>query len=87
MTSLHITRHTCSPGLTLSVYLGVWESWSTILVKNNSSINWPFFEHIRHFEKIQVGKDREKVQSEKDSHSKNQGEKNQTNNQGPVVQN
>ena len=32
--------------------------------------------------KVQVGKDQEKVQSEKDSHSKNRGgEKNQTNNQ------
>ena len=31
--------------------------------------------------KVQVGKDQEKAQSEKDSHSKNQGGKNQTNNQ------
>ena len=34
-----------------------------------------------HMEKVQVGKDQEKAQSEKDSHSKNQGGKNQTNNQ------
>ena len=33
------------------------------------------------FEKVQVGKDQEKAQSEKDSHSKNQGGKKQTNNQ------
>ena len=34
------------------------------------------------FEKVQVGKDQEKAQSEKDSHSKNRGgKKNQTNNQ------
>ena len=32
-------------------------------------------------EKVQVGKDQEKAQSEKDSHSKNRGGKNQTNNQ------
>ena len=32
-------------------------------------------------EKVQVGKDQEKAQSEKDSHSKNQGGENQTNNQ------
>ena len=32
-------------------------------------------------EEVQVGKDQEKVQSEKDSHSKNRGGKNQTNNQ------
>ena len=31
--------------------------------------------------KVQVGKDQEKTQSEKDSHSKNRGGKNQTNNQ------
>ena len=31
--------------------------------------------------KVQVGKDQEKAQSEKDSHSKNRGEKKQTNNQ------
>ena len=31
--------------------------------------------------KVQVGKDQEKAQSEKDSHSKNQGGKKQTNNQ------
>ena len=32
-------------------------------------------------EKVQVGKDQEKAQSEKDSHSKNRWQKNQTNNQ------
>ena len=32
-------------------------------------------------QKVQVGKDQEKAQSEKDSHSKNRGGKNQTNNQ------
>ena len=32
-------------------------------------------------EKEQVGKDQEKAQSEKDSHSKNRGGKTQTNNQ------
>ena len=31
--------------------------------------------------KVQVGKDQEKAQSERDSHSKNRGGKNQTNNQ------
>ena len=30
---------------------------------------------------VQVGKDQEKAQSEKDSHTKNRGGKNQTNNQ------
>ena len=32
------------------------------------------------FKKVLVGKDQEKAQSEKDSHSKNRGRKNQTNN-------
>ena len=36
---------------------------------------------VHHFRKVQEGKDQEKVQSEKDSHSKNRGGKNQTNNQ------
>ena len=36
--------------------------------------------------KVQVGKDQKKAQSERDSHSKNRGGKNQTNNQGPVTQ-
>ena len=31
--------------------------------------------------KVQVGKDQEKAQSEKDTHSKNRGGKSQTNNQ------
>ena len=35
----------------------------------------------RYFNEVQVGKDQEKAQSEKDSHSKNRGGKNQTNNQ------
>ena len=34
-----------------------------------------------HFKEVQEGKDQEKAQSEKDSHSKNRGGKNQTNNQ------
>ena len=29
MTSLHVTRRTCTPGLTLLAYFRVWESWST----------------------------------------------------------
>ena len=33
------------------------------------------------YKKVQVGKDQEKAQSEKDSHSKNRGGKKQTNNQ------
>ena len=36
---------------------------------------------IRFARKVQVGKDQEKAQSDKDSHSKNRGGKNQTNNQ------
>ena len=40
------------------------------------------FTHIQNNKKVQVGKDQEKAQSEKDSHSKNRGGgKNQTNNQ------
>ena len=34
-----------------------------------------------YIKKVQVGKDQEKAQSERDSHSKNRGGKNQTNNQ------
>ena len=37
------------------------------------------------WKKVQVGKDQEKAQAERDSHSKNRGEKkNQTNNQVPI---
>ena len=36
------------------------------------------------FEKVQVGKDQEKAQSEKDPHSKNRGGKKQTNNQALI---
>ena len=35
-------------------------------------------------EKVHVGKDQENVQSENDSHSKNRGGKNQTNNQALI---
>ena len=37
--------------------------------------------NLASYKKVQVGKDQEKAQSEKDSHSKNRGGKNQTNNQ------
>ena len=36
---------------------------------------------VSSYKKVQVGKDQEKAQSEKDSHSKYRGGKNQTNNQ------
>ena len=36
------------------------------------------------FKKVQVGKDQEKAQSERDSHSKNRGGKKQTNNQALI---
>ena len=36
---------------------------------------------LNRFKKVQVGKDQEKAQSEKDSHSKNLGGKKQINNQ------
>ena len=39
------------------------------------------FLSVTYEKKVQVGKDQEKAQSEKDSHSKNQGGKKQTNNQ------
>ena len=37
--------------------------------------------HDKSCKKVQVSKDQENAQSEKDSHSKNRGGKNQTNNQ------
>ena len=40
--------------------------------------------HIFLPRKVQVDKDQEKAQSEKDSHSKNRGGKNQTNNQALI---
>ena len=40
--------------------------------------------HLYSYKKVQVGKDQEKAQSERDSHSKNQGGKNQTNNQALI---
>ena len=36
------------------------------------------------YQKVQVGKDQEKAQSERDSHSKNRGGKKQTNNQARI---
>ena len=39
--------------------------------------------HTYH-QKVQVGKDQEKAQSERDSHSKNRGGKKQTNNQALI---
>ena len=44
------------------------------LAKWSKSGNW-------YYKKVQVGKDQEKAQSEKDSHSKNRGGKKQTNNE------
>ena len=41
-------------------------------------------QEILTYKKVQIGKDQEKAQSEKDSHSKNRGGKKQTNNQGPT---
>ena len=37
--------------------------------------NWEVLEIVSEFKKVQVGKDQEKAQSEKDSHSKNRGGK------------
>ena len=37
--------------------------------------SWCVFLHIPSYEKVQVGKDQEKAQSERDSHSKNRGGK------------
>ena len=34
-----------------------------------------FMQYLEHLKKVQVGKDQEKAQSEKDSHSKNRGGK------------
>ena len=42
------------------------------------------FISIELYKKVQVGKDQEKEQSERDSHSKNRGGKNQTNNQALI---
>ena len=47
---------------------------------NSMVTNGVFFDTIS-LKKVQVGKDQEKAQSEKDSHSKNRGGKKETNNQ------
>ena len=47
----------------------------------NRSKNQLIIYFILGCKKVQVGKDQEKAQSEKDSHSKNRGGKKQTNNQ------
>ena len=41
-----------------------------IMIRSWSEVMWRFY-----FKKVQVGKDQEKAQSEKDSHSKNRGGK------------
>ena len=41
-------------------------------------------EQLFYSEKVQVGKDQEKAQSERDSHSKTEVGKNQTNNQALI---
>ena len=61
-------------------------------LENKSESVWVkvFANKTAHFvaiKKIQVGKDQEKAQSEKDSHSKNRGGKNQTNNQVLITKN
>ena len=44
--------------------------------------------HFGHKKKVQVGKDQEKAQPERDSHSKHRGgKKKQTNNQAPTARN
>ena len=48
---------------------------------NKKTINLAWYVCIYIEKKVQVGKDQEKAQSEKDSHSKNRGGKKQTNNQ------
>ena len=46
--------------------------WESFMSKTNY---WEKFSHCFVQEKVQVGKDQEKAQSEKDSHSKNRGGK------------
>ena len=57
------------PGIKYSFYCLV-----TLNIANLVGQNRHVFELVRH-KKVQVGKDQEKAQSEKDSHSKNQGGK------------
>ena len=45
---------------------------------------WLVDRYLSAWYRIQVGKDQEKAQSEKDSHSKNLGGKNQTNNRALI---
>ena len=51
----------------------------------SNNVTFTFFTNgiplFKSSKKVQVGKDQEKAQSEKDSHSKNRGGKKQTNNQ------
>ena len=55
MTSLYVTRHTRTPGLTLLVYWGVWERWSTFLMKNNFlTLIVHFFKNIRHSDALSI---------------------------------
>ena len=50
------------------------------------SIQTPkFFKTARCLKKVQVGKDQEKAQSEKDSHSRNRGEKKTTTNNQALI--
>ena len=54
-------------------------------VSSLESIQTPkFFKTARCLKKVQVGKDQEKAQSEKDSHSKNRGWKKNTDNQALI---
>ena len=57
------------------------KQFAQILGLDSSLFEKPMENEENVFKKVQVGKDQENAQSEKDSHSKNRGGKNQTNNQ------
>ena len=62
-------------------YLGETACMEAVKAKRRAYKLWTRHKTDHYKEKVQVGKDQEKAQSEKDSHSKNRGGKNQTNNQ------
>ena len=55
MMSLHVTRRTCTLGLTLIVYFGVWESLLTSFMKNDfSNAALPYTEYPLRMLKFEI---------------------------------
>ena len=83
-----ISKYTIGLKTLLSEGLSEPEFYGDLVYKKKligiNDFSFQFRKIITRYRQVQVGKDQEKAQSERDSHSKNRGGKNQTNNQADV---